>query len=154
MSSVFSNCNSWPSDVTAPNGLSHSAGTRTNSSPDGSVDPETWTSDRYEIREEIGRGGGGIVLQAWDKLLEREVVIKKILDPKSITARARFQREAKITASLVHPGIVPVHELGIDPSSGCPYYAMQRVAGQTLDRLLEEKHSLPEVWSKILTRDC
>lgn len=136
MSSVFTNNNSWPTDLTAPNGLSHSAGTNSHNSAGNIPSIQPWTGERYEIRKEIGRGGGGIVFLAFDKQLDREVVIKKILDPKSSSAISRFQREAKITANLVHPGIVSVHELGLEPDSGCPFYAMQRITGQTLNQLL------------------
>jgi tetratricopeptide (TPR) repeat protein/tRNA A-37 threonylcarbamoyl transferase component Bud32 len=105
---------------------------------------ESWTGDRYVIREEIGRGGGGIVFLAWDNQLERDVVIKKILDTRSSSAISRFQREAKITANLVHPGIVSVHELGIEPESGCPFYAMQKVTGQSLDVVLKSRSAKTE----------
>lgn len=141
MSSVFINNNSWPTDLTAPNGLSRSTSTNTGTNAGKTSTSESWTGDRYDIQEEIGRGGGGIVFLAWDKQLEREVVIKKILDPSSNAAISRFQREAKITATLVHPGIVSVHELGIEPDSGCPFYAMQKITGQTLDQVLLSRRS-------------
>lgn len=144
MSSVFINNNSWPTDLTAPNGLSHSTGTNTRSTAVKNPAAAPWSGDRYTIREEIGRGGGGIVFLAWDKQLERDVVIKKILDTRSSSAISRFQREARITANLIHPGIVSVHELGIEPDSGCPFYAMQKVTGQTLDVVFKSRSTKTE----------
>ena len=141
MSSVFINNNSWPTDLTAPNGLSHAASTPPQTSAGNVTSSQHLTGERYEIRHEIGRGGGGIVFLALDKQLDREVVIKKILDPKSSSAISRFQREAKITANLVHPGIVSVHDLGLEPTTGCPFYAMQKITGQTLDQLLDTQSS-------------
>jgi serine/threonine protein kinase len=141
MSSVFINNNSWPTDLTAPNGLSLSASTPLQTTAGNVPLSQPSAAERYEIRREIGRGGGGIVFLALDKQLEREVVIKKILDPKSNSAISRFQKEAKITANLVHPGIVSVHDLGIEPNSGCPFYAMQKITGQTLDQLLDSQSS-------------
>ena len=92
------------------------------------------TDDRFEIGEELGRGGMGCVVAATDTLLERPVAIKHaLLDDK--TAQARFEREAKITAQLEHPAIIPIHDAGVD-EQGRSYYVMRRIEGEPLvDRI-------------------
>ena len=78
---------------------------------------------RYEAEREIARGGMGAILRVHDRDLRRELAMKVILedlggsDPTSSDAqriRARFLEEAQVTGQLDHPGIVPVHELGLD----------------------------------------
>jgi tetratricopeptide (TPR) repeat protein len=82
----------------------------------------------YRVLREIARGGMGRVLGAFDLGLEREVALKVLLPGADAD---RFVREAKITARLPHPGIPPVHALGM-LSDGSPFLAMKLVAGQTL----------------------
>ncbi|MBI5829336.1 MAG: protein kinase, partial [Chloroflexi bacterium] len=76
---------------------------------------------RYEIKEELGRGGMAMVYRASDPEFGREVAIK-VLPPEMLhdpSFRARFKREAKIIASLEHPAIAPVYDVGED--NGQPY---------------------------------
>lgn len=90
----------------------------------------------YELREEIGRGGMGVVYRARQLSLDREVAIKMILRDRlaSDSERQRFFAEARATAQLEHPGIVPVYDVGeID---GRPYFAMQYLRGRTLLELI------------------
>ncbi len=95
----------------------------------------------YKIAGEHGRGGLGRVLRARDRRLDREVAIKELLDL-GPEARARFEREARITARLQHPGIVPIYEAGRWPS-GEPFYAMKLVSGQPLSELIRRADGLP-----------
>ncbi|HEY0253337.1 MAG TPA: serine/threonine-protein kinase, partial [Kofleriaceae bacterium] len=74
----------------------------------------------------------GRVDDAFDTALDRPVAIKHMLSASPIDL-ARFEREAKITARLEHPGIVPIHDAGRTPD-GTPYYVMRRVDGQPLDQ--------------------
>ncbi len=99
---------------------------------------------RYEIREEIGRGGCGIVSLAFDHQLQRLVVVKQIVN-KSVGAETaqRFLNEAQITGQLEHPGIVPVYEMGED-QSGLPFYAMKFLDGKTLADVISDHRGLPE----------
>ncbi|MFO0846022.1 MAG: serine/threonine-protein kinase [Gemmataceae bacterium] len=92
---------------------------------------------RYELLDEIARGGMGVIYRASDSGLGREVAIKVLSDrfgPDSAAAR-RFADEARIAAQLQHPAIPPVHDLGTLPD-GRPFLAMKLIKGHTLDTLL------------------
>ncbi len=92
------------------------------------------TTQRYEIRHELGRGGMGVVYLARDTRLERDVAIK-VLRTTSDEEVAHLRSEAKAVATLNHPGIVTVYDF----ESGFDGYfiAMEYVAGQPLDALLK-----------------
>jgi tetratricopeptide (TPR) repeat protein len=103
----------------------------------------------FEILREIGRGGMGIVYEARQESLSRTVALKVLAagccpDERSVQ---RFRREAEAAALLHHPHIVPIFATGED--SGTYYYAMELIAGPSLDRLLE---LLPhEPWPPVAT---
>jgi eukaryotic-like serine/threonine-protein kinase len=97
---------------------------------------------RYRVIGEQGRGGLGRVLHARDREMGRSVALKELLRP-SMRSEARFIREARITARLEHPSIVPVHEAGTWPS-GELFYTMKLVAGRSLRELLAEKKGLAQ----------
>ena len=96
-------------------------------------------ADRYRPVEEIGRGGMARVFRCWDEDLRREVAMKVIRGggPASV-ATTRFLEEAQITGRLDHPGIVAVHELGVDERGG-PFFTMTLVEGRDLTSLFEEE---------------
>jgi hypothetical protein len=94
---------------------------------------------RYDVGDEIGRGGMGRVVEATDTLLDRRVAVKEALTTDAELLR-RFARETKITARLEHPSIVPVYDAGT--AHGQPYYVMRRVSGQPLSELIREATTL------------
>ena len=85
--------------------------------------------DSYEILDEVDRGGMGIVYRARHKELNRIVALKIIRSGEFANEiqRARFRREAQIAAQLVHPGIVPIYEIG--ERNNLIYYTMAFVEG-------------------------
>jgi serine/threonine-protein kinase len=95
---------------------------------------------RYAVTREIARGGMGVIFAGRDPAMGRDVAIKVMLESHAGRPgyRERFLEEARITGSLQHPGVVPVHEVGELPD-GRPFFAMRLVEGQTLDALLSAR---------------
>ncbi len=94
----------------------------------------------YTMGPDIARGGMGRIRSARDHRLGRPVAIKELL-VKTGELRARFEREARITARLQHPAIVNLLEAGVWPS-GEPFFAMKLVSGQPLDKVIAQKSTL------------
>ena len=99
---------------------------------------------KYEILEEVGRGGFAVVYKARDVTLNRLVALKVLLpqlttDPKFIQ---RFQQEAQTAAQLHHPHIVTIYEVGQE--RGIHYLAMTYLTGQTLDKRIAKGDLRPE----------
>lgn len=90
----------------------------------------------YELVEELGRGGMGVVYKALDPALERHVALKMILRGRNASAAdlGRFRSEALAVAGLSHPNIVPVYQVG--DHDGQAYFSMKYVAGPTLAALV------------------
>ncbi|MEZ6130710.1 MAG: serine/threonine-protein kinase [Planctomycetaceae bacterium] len=91
----------------------------------------------YELREEIGRGGMGVVYRAYQKKLDRTVALKMIPNAAFAASQdlARLRAEALAAARLSHPSIVPVYEVG--EHNAQPWFSMQYIQGVTLsDRLV------------------
>jgi serine/threonine protein kinase len=101
------------------------------------------SSTPYELGEELGRGGMGVVYAARDARLDRDIAIK-VIDPEfGLVHAPDAMEEAKILARLEHPGIVPIHDCGTLPD-GRLYYAMRLVRGERLDAFLVRENSLLE----------
>lgn len=96
--------------------------------------------DRYEIRGKIGQGGLGAVYRGYDTRMNREVAIKRITtsggegDLQEESTR-QLIKEAGALASLQHPHIVTVYDVGTDEDG--PYVVMELISGKTLDELIE-----------------
>jgi len=114
---------------------------------------------RYVLREELARGAMGRIVRAWDEELRREVALKVQTGPGGDTRlQRRFLEEAQITAQLDHPGIVPVHELGLF-ADGRPFFAMQLVRGRDLGQILAAVREGRDGWTRtrvlgVLLRVC
>jgi formylglycine-generating enzyme required for sulfatase activity len=83
-------------------------------------------TSRYEAAQEIAHGGMGTILRVRDRVLSRELAMKVVLD----ASPARFLDEAVLTGRLDHPGIVPVHELGVG-ADGRLFFTMRLIEGHT-----------------------
>jgi WD40 repeat protein/tRNA A-37 threonylcarbamoyl transferase component Bud32 len=118
------------------------------SSGDESENVPDERAGQYARLVEIGRGAQSAVWLAVDEVLGREVALKEILPPSdrapgsdSDAALQRFLREARITAGLDHPGVVPIHELARRPN-GTLFYAQKLIRGETLKSRLAACGSL------------
>lgn len=98
---------------------------------------------RYVYGQELGRGGLGRVVEAYDRALGRTVAIKELLGTGNARAEARFLTEARLTGQLSHPNVIPVHELGRH-ADGQPYYVMRKVEGSSLRQAMENATTLAE----------
>ncbi|MCC6741791.1 MAG: serine/threonine protein kinase, partial [Planctomycetia bacterium] len=111
---------------------------------------------RYRLGAELGRGGLGRVVEAFDSRLERDVAIKLGLADLPLHLVERFSREARLTARLEHPNIVPVHDFGALPAGGGKrelFLCMKRVRGRDLGRVLrglaEGREAERAEWSRV-----
>jgi eukaryotic-like serine/threonine-protein kinase len=105
----------------------------------------------FEVVRVVGRGGMGVVLQAVDTCLQRDVAIK-VLDPelsKDELAVKRFCREARVAASISHENVVAVHQVEEDESKNLPFLVMELITGESLEKRLERdgRLSLREIVS-------
>lgn len=117
----------------------------------GSKSSSTNSVARYEIRSQLGSGGFGTVSLAWDTTLQREVAIKRpaaLLDPEMTQS---FLAEARLAAKVKHPGIIVVHDVGLDHEGG-PFIVYEYLAGSNLkQRLANQSFSLREAIQITLT---
>jgi hypothetical protein len=106
------------------------------------ADPDK-NEERYRLGTELGRGGMGRVVEAFDVQLGRTVALKEVLPKGGPGTVRRFTREVQLTARLEHPSIVPLYDAGTGPD-GRPYYVMRRVTGRPLDELIGRARGLGE----------
>ena len=97
---------------------------------------------RLQVLSELGRGGMGRVLEARDPQLGRSVAVKLLIDASQCTGAqlARFVSEARVSAQLEHPNIVPVHDMGVT-EDGEFYFVMRKIRGWSLRETLEALRS-------------
>ncbi len=112
--------------------------------PDGSADapPVVGSSppeDKYEVASEIGRGGMGSVLKAYDNDLRRWVAMKVVREDigQNVDKLSRFVEEAQVCGQLEHPNIPPVHEMGVQ-ADGRVFFTMKLVKGRTLREIARD----------------
>jgi len=100
---------------------------------------------RYVIERVLGRGAMGVVYLARDPVIGRRVALKTLKAPADAEDaeefRQRFLREAQAAGILTHPGIVTVHDAGVDEQSGLSFIAMEYIEGKSLRELAKSGHS-------------
>lgn len=114
---------------------------------------------RYEIKQDVASGGMGTIYRVWDADLRRNLAMKVMHGRKSPVTEGsggapvdperlgRFLEEAQITGQLDHPGVVPVHDLGIDSSGKC-YFTMRFVRGRELKEVLDLGRAAKDGWTR------
>ncbi|MBI4866588.1 MAG: protein kinase [Candidatus Wallbacteria bacterium] len=127
--------------VTGPGRRSESGGktyvssTKHSAAARRSAAPSEVVAERYEVRGMAGEGGMGEVLIVRDRVLERDIALKRMLgEDRSDERLRRFMHEARVTGRLEHPGIVPVHDL--TPHEGHPFFTMKLVKGASLGQAI------------------
>src|SRR5437667_7546208 len=100
---------------------------------EANVTDTQWRLGHYEILEEIGRGGMGVIYRARQQHSRRIVAVKSIFghEVNSHETLARFRREAEAVASLDHPNILPIHEVS-ESEEGLPFFSMKYATGGSL----------------------
>lgn len=116
------------------------------------ADPDQRDFGDYELVEQIGQGGMGVVYRAHQRSLDREVALKLLsagpwASPEFI---ARFQREARSAARLQHPNIIAIHEIGCH--ADLSFFSMALVRGDSLAQRLERGGALPPLEAARLVR--
>ena len=128
------------------------------------------STTRYDLRREIARGGMGAIMEVWDKELRRTLAMKVVLGSKThadssqsseeVAERrlSRFLEEAQITGQLDHPGIVPVHDIGLDDDARV-FFTMQLIDGSDLRKVFGLARLRKEGWNErrvvsLLVRVC
>src|SRR6266513_4144502 len=94
-----------------------------------------WRVGNYEILEEIGRGGMGVIYRARQRHSRRIVALKRMVSYQADSRETleRFRREAEAAASLDHPNILPIYEVG-HGEDGLPFFSMKYAAGGNLQK--------------------
>ncbi len=92
---------------------------------------------KYDRKDQVGKGGMKMVVRVSDKDTARDIAMAYMLREGEGPETSHFVQEARITANLEHPNIVPVHDMGVD-SSGKPFFTMKLLGGETLAEILDK----------------
>lgn len=118
----------------------------------------TTLKGRYEIKEILGQGGMGVVYKAYDTVIQRDVALKTIRDIPDPTALQLFQKECGVLASLSHPNIIEIFDIGEFEEEGekKPFFVMPLLPGLPLDKLIRgSSHRLTvERSAEIISQTC
>ena len=112
-----------------------------------------WRVGNYEILEEIGRGGMGIIYRARQRHSRRIVALKRLVahHADSLETLERFRREAEAAASLDHPNIVPIYEVSRG-DDGVPFFSMKYAAGGSLQKAAPALRRQPRESVRLLAK--
>jgi len=112
-----------------------------------------WRLGNYEILEEIGRGGMGVIYRARQRHSRRIVAVKRMLsyDAESHETLTRFRREAETAASLDHPNILPIFEVS-ESDEGVPFFSMKLATGGSLRAAAPALSSQPRECVRLIAK--
>jgi serine/threonine-protein kinase len=112
-----------------------------------------WRVGNYEILEEIGRGGMGVIYRARQRHSRRIVALKRMVSyhADSRETRERFRREAEAAASLDHRNILPIYEVG-HGEDGLPFFSMKYAAGGSLEKIVLAMRTQPRECVRLLAK--
>ncbi len=103
--------------------------------------------ERYEVLDEIAEGGEKKITLVFDRRLDRKVAMARPVRTETAENRECFLREARLTANLAHPNIIPIHNMGLDPE-GIPFFTMELVAANSLKNILKKLREGDDVYTK------
>src|SRR5437773_7800127 len=117
------------------------------------VTDSEWRLGHYEILEEIGRGGMGVIYRARQQHSRRIVAVKRVLahDVNSHETLVRFRREAEAVASLDHPNILPIYEVS-ESEEGLPYFSMKYATGGSLRMAAPKLRESPRECVRVMAK--
>jgi eukaryotic-like serine/threonine-protein kinase len=123
---------------------------RTRTAVDILKDIQADVNNRYQVKSDLGKGGMGTVDAVEDTQLNR-ILAMKTLAPKhakSPSTVESFLKEARFTAQLQHPNIIPVHDVGTSPDTDAPFYTMKLIEGESLLEVINNLKDKDPIYEK------
>src|SRR6266498_1979111 len=120
---------------------------------EANVTDTQWRLGHYEILEEIGRGGMGVIYRARQQHSRRIVAVKRIFahEANSHETLTRFRREAEAVATLDHPNILPIHEVS-ESKEGLPFFSMKYAVGGSLRTAAPALRAKPRDCARLMAK--